>query len=229
MRKATLAVLVASFTAAVAAQSADAPRGVDLQGKLYRSVFSSGPGSLAAADLAKVPEPLRGRLRTYLDRRAAFKSAYKNEATSLEMARADAKRRALERSMVALIDVPGIEQTAAAMIAKAPVFYEWEGRHNGPLDEAQHAEDLLKKEPSSPLAPWFYAFIAHRQRAAFEAYESQKNQEGMRAAAKKYRAFIERSRAVPDPIFAALIDDMERQPFVYLKTATHPKDFNPDA
>ena len=225
-----LAALVVFLGAVASAQGPGAaPAAINLEGKLYRSVFSSGPGSLAASDLEKIPEPLRARLRTYLDRRAAFKTAYKHDADSLEMVRADAKRRALERSIVALIDAPGIEQTAAEMIGKATIFYEWEGMHQGPLDEAQYAEEQLKKNPASPLAPWFYVFIAHRQRVVFETYEAEKNQEGMRAAAKKYRAFVERARAVPDPIFPALVDDMEAQPFLYVKKATNPRDYNPDA
>ena len=32
-----------------------------------------------------------------------------------------------------------------------------------------------------------------------------------------------------DPIFAALVADMDRQPYLYLKTAPHPRDYNPDA
>ncbi len=118
---------------------------------------------------------------------------------------------------------------ATEYVAAAPISYEWKGMHDGPLEESAHAEALLSKDPSTPLAPWFSVFIAHRQRAAFEAYEVEKNQEGMRAAARKYRQFMERARAVSDPIFPALIADLDRQPFVYIKTTTHPRDYNPGA
>ena len=37
----------------------------------------------------------------------------------------------------------------------------------------------------------------------------------MKAAAKKYRAFVERARAASDPIFDLLMADMERQPYLY--------------
>ena len=47
------------------------------------------------------------------------------------------------------------------------------GLPDGPLEEANHAEALLKKDPSSPLAPWFYVFIAQRQRVAFETLRAE--------------------------------------------------------
>jgi hypothetical protein len=216
--------------AAAGSQAAPAPAAAgDLQGKLYKSVFSSGVGALKYEDLPAAPEELRTRLARYLSRRAAFKSSYKSEADSFDAVRVEAKRRMIEQAIVALIEAPGIERMAADYVATAPIHYEWKGMHDGPLEEAAQAEALLSKNPSGPLAPWFYVFIAHRQRAAFEAYELAKNLDGMKAAAKKYRLFAERARAVPDPIFPALMADLDRQPFVHVKTPTHPRDYNPDA
>jgi hypothetical protein len=215
-------VLAAAGGTLVQPQGKDAPP--DLQGKFYRSVFSSGVGALSAEDLKTVSEPLRGRLEKYLARRAAFKSNYKSEADSFEKVRVDAKRRLLEQAIVSLLDVPGIEQRAAEYVAAAPIHYEWKGLQDGPLEEAAHAEAVLAKDPASPLAPWFAAFIAQRQRVAFETFVVQKNGEGMKAAAKKYRTFLERARSAEDPIFPALIADMERQPYLYLKITEHPRD-----
>jgi hypothetical protein len=202
---------------------------VDLKGRLYKSVFAPGAGALTAKDAAAAPEPLRARLTTYLARRAAFKSSYKGNPDSDEQARADAKRRVVERAIVSLVDVPGIEKTAAEFAAGAPIAYEWEGKHDGPLAEAAYAENVLKKDPSSPLAPWLYVFIAERQRIAFEAYEHEHDEEGMKASARKYRAFVERARAAGDPIYGALIADMERLPFLYIKATNHPRDYDPDS
>ena len=61
------------------------------------------------------------------------------------------------------------------------------------------------------------------QRVAFETFAMQKNDEGMKAAAKKYRTFADRAKAADDPIYAALIADMERQPYLYMKGAPHPR------
>jgi len=219
----TLALAAAGGTL-VRPQENDAAS-IDLKGRLYRSVFSSGPGSLTADDVKPLSPPLRDRLQNYLSRRAAFKSNYKAEADSFEKVRVDAKRRMLEQAIVALIDAPGIERSAAEYVTAAPIKYEWEGRQDGPLEEASHAEALLEKDPSSPLAPFFAAFVAQRQRVAFETLALQKNEAGMRAAAKKYRTFMERARAASDPIFAALMADMDRQPYVYLKAAPHPREY----
>ena len=169
---------------------------------------------------------MRTRLARYLSRRSGFRSSYKPGADSFDAVRVEAKRRQIEQSIVALIEAPGIEQMAAAYVADAPIRYEWQGMHDGPIEESANAEARLGKEPATPLAPFFYVFIAHRQRAAFETYEVEKNQEGMRAAARKYRQFAERARAVADPIFPALMADLDRQPFVYIKTTSHPRDYN---
>jgi hypothetical protein len=225
-----IAVVAASMTPAIGAglQTGQATP-ADLQGKLYKSVFSSGVGALGQADLAAAPDALRERLARYLTRRSAFKSGYKSAADSFDAVRVEAKRRMIEQAIVALIEAPGIEKMAADYVSAAPIHYEWKGMHDGPLEEATQAEALLSKNPNGPLAPWFYVFIAHRQRAAFEAYELEKNQDGMKAAATKYRLFAERTRTVPDPIFPALMADLDRQPFVHIKTTTHPRDYNPDA
>ncbi len=229
MQMRTAALIILALGAAAAAQTKDAQPPADLQGKLYRSVFTSGAGMLAASDLAAVPEPLGARLQTYLTRRAAFKSSYKSQPDTIQKVRSDAKRRVLERAIVSLVDTPGVEEIAADFVAAAPVAYEWEGMHDGPLAEASFAEDVLKKDPSSPLAPWLYVFIAGRQRILFEIYENLKNDEGMKVAARKYRAFVERARGAEDPIYGALIGDMEQQPFLYIKGTQHPRDYDPDS
>jgi hypothetical protein len=202
---------------------------VDLGGKLYRSVFVAGTGMLAPADLPAIPEPLRSRLAEYLDRRKAFKSAYKGESDSLDAMRSDAKRRVLEHAIVALVPVEGVHAAAAGFVARAPIKPDWHAMHDGPLEEAAYAEDVLKADPSSILAPWIYVFIAQRQRAAFEAYQNEKNEDGMKACAKKYRTFVERARSVDDPVFAALVEDLERQPYLYIKGGMHPRDYAPDS
>ena len=214
--------------AAAAAGAGQAGSESGFGGRLYRSVFSGGAGVLTPADLAGVEEPLKSRLMTYLERRAAFRSRYSREADTLADVRADAKRRVLERSIVALVDAPDIERTAAAIVAEAPIAGEWDGRPEGPLAEASFAEDLLKRDPASPLAPWLYVFIADRQRIAFEACEKQENQECMRAAARKYRTLVSRARSVEDPAIRALVRDLEGLPSLYVRSASHPRDYDPD-
>ena len=223
---AAIALSLGTAASAGAARQAATAAPPDLQGKLYKSVFMPGAGALTLNDLPNMPEAIRTRLARYLSRRSGFKSSYKAGADSFEAVRVEAKRRQIEQAIFALIEAPGVEQMAADYVAAAPIRYEWQGMHEGPIEESAQAEALLAKEPASPLAPFLYVFIAHRQRAAFETYEVEKNQEGMRTAARKYRQFAERARGVADPIFPALIADLDRQPFVYIKTTTHPRDYN---
>jgi hypothetical protein len=223
---AALAVLVCVSAAEAQTDAVRSEAAVD--GKLYKSVFSAGPGALQPADLKALPEPLRSRLEQYLERRSTFTSRYTGKPDTLEEMRADAKRRALERAIVSLLDAPGVEKRAAAFVSAAPIAGEWNGA-DGPLQEAAYAEDVLKKDPASPLAPWLYAFIADRQRIAFEILERDNDEEGMKAAARKYRTFVDRSRRVDDPIFPALIEDLDRRPYLHTKSVHHPRDYDPDA
>ena len=107
----------------------------DLQGKLYKSVFSTGVGALKYEDLPTAPEALRTRLARYLSRRSAFKSGYKSGADSFEAVRVEAKRRMIEQAIVALIETPGIERMATEYVTAAPISYEWKGLHDGPMEE----------------------------------------------------------------------------------------------
>jgi hypothetical protein len=225
----TAAALVLLTAMAVAPPQETAAPAVDLHGKLYRSVFVTGPATLTATDVQALPQAVRDRLSRYLTRRTAFTSRYTHDATSFDQARVDAKRREIERALVALIDAPGIEDRARDFVQSARIAVEWEGSWKGPLEEAAAAEDFLKRHPSSALAPYLYVFIAQRQRAAFEAYAQAQNVEGMKGASKKYRTFLQRARSASDPIFTLLVDDMDRQPHIYLKTDQHPATFDPDA
>ena len=59
----------------------------------------------------------------------------------------------IEQAIVALIEAPGVERLSAEYVAAAPIHYEWKGMHDGPIEESTHAEALLTKDPSTPLAP----------------------------------------------------------------------------
>jgi hypothetical protein len=200
----------------------------DLRGKLYKTIFVQGAGTLASADLAAAPEPVRARLQRVLDRRVAFTSRLQPGASDLHAVAVEAKKRRLEAGIFVLIDAPEIQQLAADYAQAAKVLYEWDGKPDGPLAEATDAEDFLKRQPSTPLAPYLYVLIAARQRAAFETMTPDADKASMTAAAKKYRTFLQRARSAEDSIFRLLADDMDRQPYIYVKSEHHPRDFDPD-
>jgi len=190
---------------------------MDFKGRLYRAVFVNGPDTLSSGDIAQAPEPIRERLSRFLKRRNSFTSLYESTPKDLVAAQADAKRRSIERGIVSLIESAGIEERAVAFVTAAPIKYEWEGDPAGPLDESAYAEHVLELEPSTPLAPYLYLFIAQRQRAAAEAAERAENPTVAQAAAAKAKTFLQKARAVPDPIFGLIADDLEKVPFVYVR------------
>lgn len=209
-------------------QAPSAQDTLDLKGKFYTSVFVNGPGGLAAADLTTLPPEVRQRLDLYLKRRAAFTSRMEGGAATMAAVAVEAKRRRIESGIVSLIDAPEIERLAAEYARAAHVLNDWESGSAGPLAEAAYAEDFLKQNASTPLAPYLYAFIAARQRAAFETMSVEKQKAEMSAAARKYRTFIQRARAAQDPVFKLLADDIDRVSKIYAASAYHPRDFNPD-
>src|SRR5262249_49827069 len=190
---------------------------IDLQGRLYRSVFAPGPGTLSSGDIATLPENLRTRLSRFLVRRAEFTSHYDSAPTDIDGVARDAKRRAIEHSLSALFDNPDTVAPALAFVKAVPIEAEWKGMPDGPLAESKFAEDFLTQDPSTPLAPYLYLFIAQRQRSAAEAAERTADAAVKTAALAKYRDFLSRARSASDPIFALIADDMERMPFVYLR------------
>jgi hypothetical protein len=215
-----IAILLALSQSPAARPAAPPPASrpaIDFKGRLYRAVFAAGPDTLSSGDLAPVPEPLRARLSRFLVRRAAFNSLYKGAPSDVVSVARDAKRRAIERAIVSLIEADGIEQRAVDFVTAAPITYEWEGMPDAPLAEAAFAEQVLQKEPATPLAPFLYLFIAQRERAASEAAEHNQNAAVAQAASAKAREFLQKARAVPDPIFGLVADDLERVPFVYVR------------
>jgi hypothetical protein len=212
------ALVMAASPLAVATRQAPAARpAIDLKGRLYRAVFVPGPDTLSSGDLATVPEPLRARLSRFLARRAAFASIYKGAPTDVPSLASDAKRRALERAIVSVIETDDAAQRAVDFVTTAPIADEWEGKPEAPLAESAFAEQLLQKEPATPLAPFLYLFIAQRQRAASEAAEINQNAAVAQAATAKAREFLQKARGAADPIFGLVADDLERLPYVYVR------------
>jgi hypothetical protein len=222
------AILVGVWSGGLA-QAQFAHPTVDLRGRLYRSVFQTAPPYLSSGDIAELPVKLRERLSTYLVRRASFSSRYEGTATGFEGAAADAKKRVLERAIVSVLDSPQAGTLALDFLKDAPIAAEWKLNPDGPTAEAAFAEEYLQRASSTPLAPFLYVFIAHRQRAAFEICERQKNVEGQKAAARKYRTFMQRARGAQDPLYGLIADDLDRQAYVHTSAVGHPRDFNPDA
>jgi hypothetical protein len=226
LRVATTALLFTAAMGPAPAQDRLAHPAIDMKGHLYRAVFFSEPDALTADDIAALPEELHARLNRFLTRSSAFHLTDDSKRTVDSAVAIEAKKRVLERAIVSLLEREDASALAMGFLAEAPIAAEWGPTPEAPLEEAAHAEKRLK--PDDPLAPFLYVFIAHRQRAAFEAADRKHDTDTVKAAAKKYRAVILRARGTQDPIYALLADDLDRLPYVHLKTDSHPGTFNPD-
>ena len=230
------------WAAAMAASSAgmgasqEAVDMIDFKGKLYSSLFSAAEPTFKVAELdrtayARLSGPMKKRLASYEQRRTAFKSRMREPSRDLEFplnAMLD-KRKGMERGIVALIDSPGIGDLAAQYASEASVFYEWEGMSEGPLSEANYAEEYMKREPKTPLRPYLLVFLLHRYRCAFECLMWEKKTDEAKDAAAKYCTNLELTRKDPDPMFGLIANDLDQQQMniyvdaSYTKGSVHPK------
>jgi hypothetical protein len=194
-------------------------------GKLFEAVTfgapldpSDIPGGLPAAD--------RTGVETYIARRAAFRSRLPEPEPASGPARAQLElRRRLEREIVALLDLPGIEEEAARVAEGAPLAEEPQALLEVPLREAAWAEDYLRRNPDGIATPFLYVFLAGRYRLAFDL--SQEDEERRRMA-KKYRTFLERVRTQPDGLFRLIAQDLDGRTFSG-RPGPHPRQYLPDS
>jgi len=127
----------------------------------------------------------------------------------------EARRRNLEGQMVALIGEVASRE-AKAFASAVPLFLEWEGMSEGPLDEAELARQWLERYPETSLRPFLHLFIAHRLRAGYEA-SRRENARGLSPIlAARYREHLAAARGSSNPLIACIADDLEAQPHVYL-------------
>ena len=108
--------------------------------------------------------------------------------------------------------VPGVPGGSAPVDAQVP------------LAEVRNAEAFLRARPDTPLAPFAYLWIQHRQRAAFEL---DTGAEARVRAARKYQTFLNRARAASLPLVVSLAEAIDAQPFVYRDVEVHPRDVLP--
>jgi hypothetical protein len=93
-----------------------------------------------------------------------------------------------------------------------------------PLAEVRTAEAFLRARPDTPLTPYAYLWIQHRQRAAFEL---DTDAAARVRAARKYQTFLNRARASSLTMVVSIAEAIDAQPFVYRDVAAHPRDVLP--
>lgn len=133
------------------------------------------------------------------------------------------RRRDIERSIVALINTPGIRRMAYDYSFKATLYYEWEGMVDGPLNEAKYAQSFLMNNPNTPLKPFLYLFLMHRFRSAYECAVYEKMDKSIiDMFAERYRSYRDLAKNSSDQLVRLIAEDMNSQEYIYLEARSRP-------
>ena len=189
---------------------------------LYNKIPEYSPAKL---NINEYPKEYHARLLEYVKRWKNFKSKMTKPKVPWEQQMAFEKQIQVERgivSLISLINTKGIEDLAAEYASNASISYEWEGMSDGPIGEAEDAEDYLNSNPQSPLKPYLVLFLIHRYRIAFECFSFEKNAERQAMASNKYREYLKMATADKDPLLVLIASDIDKQSYLYVKTERHP-------
>lgn len=123
--------------------------------------------------------------------------------------------------MVVLLG-PQVRKEAEAFAGAVPLSIEWEGMHEGPMQEANVADEWLKKHSGTAIAPFLYLFKAHRLRAAYEAAGTSSQTALQPMLAEQYRLALKAATSCLNPLISCIADDLEAQDHVYLEGRGRP-------
>jgi hypothetical protein len=159
------------------------------------------------------PEQSRSCLENYLAAARPFFSREKDAGNEDEMI--SIRRWRLERHIKAILGMESMVD-AAKFAAGVPLALEWEGMSEGPLMEADYAEQWLNCYPDSPIKPFLHLFAAHRFRAAYEAASREHGKGLIPIAAAKYRLHLQEAQSTGNDKIDCIVGDMDALPYVYL-------------
>jgi len=180
-------------------------------------------GSLPASAVA--PERYQGRaqecIRRYLASIPPGSYLCQFELPSSAEKVAVFRRRVLVEHMVAILG--GEVRTEAEAFAQAfPLVAEWEGRSEGPVQEADFIDRWLRGHPGTSTAPFLHLLKAHRFRAGYEAARARQESELWPILERRYREALGTARRYPIPLLSCIADDLEAQPYIYLEGQGRP-------
>jgi hypothetical protein len=126
------------------------------------------------------------------------------------------RQRNLEDQIVVLLGEKTRDE-AKAFSKAMPLYSEWEGRSENPLNEANFADNWLQKRSGTPIEPFLYLFKAHRLRAGYEAAKAGHEKGLWPILAVRYKESLDKARSFDNSLITCIIKDMEAQPYVYLE------------
>jgi hypothetical protein len=125
------------------------------------------------------------------------------------------RKRNLAEQMAAILG-ENVRAEATAFASAAPLLAEWEGMSEGPVNEADFAQQWLDKRPGTSIAPFLYLFRAHRFRAGYEAARAGHEKGLWPILALRYRESLDRARSSANPLISCIAGDLDAQAYVYL-------------
>ena len=126
------------------------------------------------------------------------------------------KQQNLEEQIVVLLGEKTREE-AKAFSRVVPLYAEWEGMSENPLNEANFVDNWILKRPATPVEPFLYLFKAHRLRAGFECAKAGHEKGLWPILAQEYKKALEKASSFNNPLISCIIKDMEAQSYVYLE------------
>ena len=126
------------------------------------------------------------------------------------------RQRNLEEQIV-LIMGEKTRDEARIFSLSVPLYTEWEGMSENPLNEANFVDNWLSKRPGTPIAPFLHLFKAHRLRAGYECAQAGHEKGLWPILAVRYKESLEKALSFNNPLISCIIKDMEAQPYVYLE------------
>jgi hypothetical protein len=126
------------------------------------------------------------------------------------------RQRNLEEQIVIILGDKTREE-AKAFSKAVPLYSEWEGMSENPLNEGNFVDNWLLKRPGTPIKPFLYLFKAHRLRAGYECAKAGHEKGLWPMLAIKYKESLEKALSFNNPLISCIVQDMEAQPYVYLE------------
>jgi len=203
--------------------------GMELDYARFRAIAAEPPESLSISavvlfglrpakelDLSSYPEDGQDCVKAYLNAISPKSYLWLQNVPSDPGSAVDVRRRNLEEQIVTLLGEK-TRKDARAFASAVPLHAEWEGMSEGPLDEANFADQWLIRYPDTPIASFLHLFIAHRLRAGYESARVGREQGLWPVLARRYHDTLERAQSSSNSLISCIANDLEGQSHVYLE------------
>jgi hypothetical protein len=174
-------------------------------------------------DPSQYPEKGRPCVEAYLSAIPTESPLRKHKPPSGPDNAQEVRRKNMAEQIVVILG-ESVRKEGELFASAAPIAIEWEGMSEGPVDEANFVDNWLSKRPetSVPIAPFLYLLKAHRLRAGFEAAKFGHEKGLWPILAKRYHETLNKAKSYGNPLISCIADDLDAQPYVYLKDQGRP-------